>query len=183
MNTATQTVREIALEEPSSIRVFENFGIDYCCGGRKPLSEACAASRVDVDAVIAALEEAVAGACALNGGLVAEADGRTCWPHRLYASCLCETRVAPAGGVGAKGGESPRLDQDRTAETAIPAGIVGRRTDPASCQGRGSFVSVHCSTGARPGSRKSQAGGLFWHGCKPCRDDDAGARCSGIAFG
>lgn len=61
MNTTTQTVREIALEEPSSIRVFESFGIDYCCGGRKPLSEACAASSVDVDAVIAALEAAAAG--------------------------------------------------------------------------------------------------------------------------
>jgi len=61
MNTTTQTVREIALEEPSSIRVFESFGIDYCCGGRKPLDEACTASRVDVNAVIAALETAAAG--------------------------------------------------------------------------------------------------------------------------
>jgi regulator of cell morphogenesis and NO signaling len=61
MNTTTQTVREIALEEPSSIRVFESFGIDYCCGGRKPLREACAASSVDVDAVIAALEAAASG--------------------------------------------------------------------------------------------------------------------------
>lgn len=64
MNTTTQTVREIALEEPSSIRVFESFGIDYCCGGRKPLGEACAASSVDVDAVIAALEAAVSGTAA-----------------------------------------------------------------------------------------------------------------------
>jgi len=58
MNTTTRTVREIALEEPTSIRVFESFGIDYCCGGRKPLGEACAASSLDVDAVIAALETA-----------------------------------------------------------------------------------------------------------------------------
>jgi len=33
-------------------------GIDYCCGGRKPLAEACVASGVEVDAVIAALEAA-----------------------------------------------------------------------------------------------------------------------------
>ncbi len=58
MATATQTVREIALEQPSSIRVFERYGIDYCCGGRKPLSEACAARSVEVDAVIAELEAA-----------------------------------------------------------------------------------------------------------------------------
>jgi len=61
MITTTQTVREIALGEPSSIRIFESFGIDYCCGGRKPLGEACAASSVDVDAVIAALEAAASG--------------------------------------------------------------------------------------------------------------------------
>ena len=58
MTIATQTVREIALEQPASIRVFERFGIDYCCGGRKPLSEACAAGNIQVDAVIAALEAA-----------------------------------------------------------------------------------------------------------------------------
>jgi regulator of cell morphogenesis and NO signaling len=58
MTVTTQTVREIALEQPSSIRVFEQFGIDYCCGGRKPLAEACEAGNIEVDAVIAALEAA-----------------------------------------------------------------------------------------------------------------------------
>ena len=56
MTTTAQTVREIALEQPSSIRVFEKYGIDYCCGGRKPLAEACTAGNLEVDAVIAALE-------------------------------------------------------------------------------------------------------------------------------
>ncbi len=57
MTVTTQTVREIALENPASIRVFEAFGIDYCCGGRKPLAEACEAKNLSVDAVIAALEK------------------------------------------------------------------------------------------------------------------------------
>jgi regulator of cell morphogenesis and NO signaling len=58
MTATTQTVREIALEQPASIRVFEQFGIDYCCGGRKPLAEACAANNLEVDAVLTALEAA-----------------------------------------------------------------------------------------------------------------------------
>ena len=58
MTATTQTVREIALEQPTAIRVFEQFGIDYCCGGRKPLAEACAAGNLEIDTVIAALEEA-----------------------------------------------------------------------------------------------------------------------------
>jgi regulator of cell morphogenesis and NO signaling len=58
MIAPTQTVREIALAQPHSIRVFEHFGIDYCCGGRKPLAEACVARDVSVDAVLAALDSA-----------------------------------------------------------------------------------------------------------------------------
>jgi regulator of cell morphogenesis and NO signaling len=58
MSAITQTVREIALEQPSSIRVFEEFGIDYCCGGRKPLAEACTAGNLEIDTVLAALATA-----------------------------------------------------------------------------------------------------------------------------
>jgi len=60
MTTTTQPVREIALQQPSSIRVFEQFGIDYCCGGRKPLAEACVAGNIEIGAVLAALEFAAA---------------------------------------------------------------------------------------------------------------------------
>lgn len=58
MTASTQTVREIAQQEPTAIQVFELFGIDYCCGGRKPLAEACAAANLEIDAVIGALEAA-----------------------------------------------------------------------------------------------------------------------------
>jgi regulator of cell morphogenesis and NO signaling len=58
MIAITKTVREIALEQPQSIRVFERFGIDYCCGGRKPLAEACVASNLSVNEVLAALDSA-----------------------------------------------------------------------------------------------------------------------------
>ena len=58
MTAVKQTVREIAQKQPTSIRVFEKFGIEYCCGGGERLIEACAAKDVDVDAVIAALEAA-----------------------------------------------------------------------------------------------------------------------------
>jgi regulator of cell morphogenesis and NO signaling len=60
MTVTTQTVREIARENPASIRVFEAFGIDYCCGGRKPLAEACAAKNLSLDSVVAALEQGIA---------------------------------------------------------------------------------------------------------------------------
>ncbi|MGA9671569.1 MAG: iron-sulfur cluster repair di-iron protein [Terracidiphilus sp.] len=65
MTNLTQTVREIALEQPHSIRVFERFGIDYCCGGRKPLSEACIANKLSTDEVVAALDSAANMAASL----------------------------------------------------------------------------------------------------------------------
>lgn len=61
MTTAATTVRDIALEQPASIRVFEKFGIDYCCGGRQPLSQACQDRALDLDTVLAALESAAGG--------------------------------------------------------------------------------------------------------------------------
>lgn len=56
--THEKTVREIALEDPSSIRVFESLGIDYCCGGKRPLSDACSHAKVDFDRVLELLETA-----------------------------------------------------------------------------------------------------------------------------
>ncbi len=76
MTTTSQTVRDIALQQPTSIRVFESFGIDYCCGGRKPLDEACQAGNLEVDAVLAALENAAAS----------PAESATEWAHAPLAT-------------------------------------------------------------------------------------------------
>jgi regulator of cell morphogenesis and NO signaling len=56
---ATKTIREIALEAPATTRVFEEFKIDYCCGGRKSLEEACAAVGLDPHVVAQKIEAAV----------------------------------------------------------------------------------------------------------------------------
>jgi regulator of cell morphogenesis and NO signaling len=55
MTTPQTTVRDIALENPAAIRVFEKFGIDYCCGGRKPLAQACEERALEPAAVLAAI--------------------------------------------------------------------------------------------------------------------------------
>jgi regulator of cell morphogenesis and NO signaling len=43
-----QTVREIAIEHPATVRVFESLGIDYCCGGKRTLKDACERAGVPV---------------------------------------------------------------------------------------------------------------------------------------
>jgi len=83
MATAETTVRDIALENPTSIRVFEKYGIDYCCGGRKPLAQACAERKLEPATVLAAIDAAA---------LPAEGGG----PDWTYASLesLCAQIVA-----------------------------------------------------------------------------------------
>ena len=56
--TAERTVRDVARENPAAPRVFEKFGIDYCCQGDRPLSEACRTANLAIDSVLDALEMA-----------------------------------------------------------------------------------------------------------------------------
>ena len=51
-----RNVGELAAEMPASIRVFEAWKIDYCCGGLRTIAEACATAGHSVDEFVAALE-------------------------------------------------------------------------------------------------------------------------------
>lgn len=51
-------VSEIATAAPGTIKVFQRYQLEFCCGGRVPLAEACAASGLDLDVVLAELEAA-----------------------------------------------------------------------------------------------------------------------------
>ena len=59
-----KTVAQIAIENPNAAREFEKLGIDYCCGGKQTLDEACAAAHVSVDEVLSRLEKASSGPAA-----------------------------------------------------------------------------------------------------------------------
>jgi regulator of cell morphogenesis and NO signaling len=52
-----QTVSEIAIDNPASTRVFESLGIDYCCGGKIPLRDACFKAKVSPETVLQLLED------------------------------------------------------------------------------------------------------------------------------
>jgi regulator of cell morphogenesis and NO signaling len=66
------TVGEIVATDSRAAAVFEQFGIDFCCGGGRALSDACRSARVDpadVSRALAALSES-----AVDG------DDVTLWP-------------------------------------------------------------------------------------------------------
>ena len=51
-----QTVGELVAEQPGCSQVFEKLGIDYCCGGRLTLAEACSRKGLDPAAVLLTLQ-------------------------------------------------------------------------------------------------------------------------------
>jgi len=54
---STKTVREIAVGTPNATRIFEKLKIDYCCGGNRPLEDACAEAGLELREVMRLLEE------------------------------------------------------------------------------------------------------------------------------
>ena len=56
-NFRTRTIREIAVAEPATTRVFEEFKIDFCCGGGYTFGDACRRAGVDPDAVSQRLDQ------------------------------------------------------------------------------------------------------------------------------
>lgn len=56
---ADRTLSEIVKENYQAARVFEKYGLDFCCKGRRPLQEACAEKNLSADAIVAELKEAL----------------------------------------------------------------------------------------------------------------------------
>lgn len=54
----TTTVRDLVVGIPGATRVFENFGIDYCCGGHQTLAAACRKAKLPIEDLTRSLEEA-----------------------------------------------------------------------------------------------------------------------------
>jgi regulator of cell morphogenesis and NO signaling len=63
------TVRDVAMQLPRATRLFEKLKIDYCCGGNRPLTEACALAGIDVDDVLDMLAEVTEATAEDKGSL------------------------------------------------------------------------------------------------------------------
>jgi|SRR5581483_10928484 len=50
------SVGQLVTERPARARVFESLGIDYCCGGKLPLVEACRVNKLDPQVVTKLLQ-------------------------------------------------------------------------------------------------------------------------------
>jgi len=57
-STTDGSVGQIAAEFPASVRVFEKHGIDFCCGGQIPVTEACGKIGLDPAVLLAEIDHA-----------------------------------------------------------------------------------------------------------------------------
>ncbi|NNF06697.1 MAG: iron-sulfur cluster repair di-iron protein [Candidatus Eisenbacteria bacterium] len=57
--TSEAKVGDIATQYPLATRVFARHGIDFCCGGGKPIAEVCTKAGLDVSAVLAEIESEI----------------------------------------------------------------------------------------------------------------------------
>ena len=55
----TSTVNDVLQRHPETVAVFNEFGIDACCGGAYSLDEAASRDGADAAALLAALRSAV----------------------------------------------------------------------------------------------------------------------------
>lgn len=54
--TTTMTLAELAATSANAIRHLELYGLDYCCGGKQRLDEACRERNLDASAILAEIE-------------------------------------------------------------------------------------------------------------------------------
>lgn len=98
MNITPETrIAEIAADNPATIRIFQRFGIDFCCGGKRPLREACAEKQMTFGELRAELEAAgIPGSTAIPAADASLSD----LVHFIVDGYHADLRV-----------ELPRLDQ------------------------------------------------------------------------
>jgi regulator of cell morphogenesis and NO signaling len=54
--TTTTTLADVAATSLSAVRTLERHGLDYCCGGKQPLDEACAAKGLKLESILREIE-------------------------------------------------------------------------------------------------------------------------------
>ncbi len=121
------TVGQIVRENPSRARVFENHKIDYCCGGKIPLADACRRRDVDPQVIVQQLrqcdaarhEENTVDANAMT--LTELADHIEQTHHAYLRKELPRLDVMTVKVARVHGDKEPRLRQVREAFVALKA--------------------------------------------------------------
>jgi regulator of cell morphogenesis and NO signaling len=56
--TTTMTLADLAAGSLNAVRIMEQHGLDYCCGGKQPFEDACLAKGIKPESILREIEEA-----------------------------------------------------------------------------------------------------------------------------
>ena len=121
--TATLTLADLAATSLNAIRILEQHGLDYCCGGKQPFEEACLAKGLSPDGILHEIEQATPAGAAYRDWQTAPLDEvveHIIETHHAYLKLdlpVLQARIDKIAGVhGAKDPERlPRLQAVFTA--------------------------------------------------------------------
>ncbi len=121
------TVGEWVRQNPATSRVFENLGIDYCCGGKIPLETACNTKGLDTSDVLRQLTEADGRAREANAdgmGLTELADHIEATHHAFLREELPRLDSMARKVAAVHGEQEPRLREVRDVFSACMEELV-----------------------------------------------------------
>jgi regulator of cell morphogenesis and NO signaling len=122
-----RTVGQLAVEMPDSIRVFEAWKIDYCCGGKTPIEQACTAAGKTMDEFEAALASLAVAPKVEDWNaqtLVAIADRIVCSFHAVTREELETFRPLAAKVLSVHGERRPELNDVVTLIGALTSDML-----------------------------------------------------------
>lgn len=61
IDTRQSTIRDIVADDYRAAAIFQKHGIDFCCGGNRPVADACAERGIETSTVFDEIEAALAG--------------------------------------------------------------------------------------------------------------------------
>ncbi len=114
----THTVGSVVAQRPELSRIFEEAGIDYCCGGKKSLLEACREKGLDPRQLVAQLQRAAEAApppavSPAEMSLTELADHIEQTHHAYLRSELPRLDALTEKVARVHGGKEPRLEELR----------------------------------------------------------------------
>ncbi len=129
---AGRTIKDLAVENPESTRVFEALGIDYCCGGKRPVEEACAHAGISVDELQARIEAVIKDSASRNdrdknwaSRSISDLVNHVVTTHHAYVRNEIPRITALLEKIGAKHGERhPELFEVKSVFAGLAAELT-----------------------------------------------------------
>jgi regulator of cell morphogenesis and NO signaling len=106
--SSDNTLSQIVTENYQAARVFEKYGLDFCCKGKRPLVEACTEKGISPEALIAELEASIATpeqGKDFNGYSLSELAGYIVRVHHTYVKLNGPQTFSYVTRVAAKHGD------------------------------------------------------------------------------